>query len=109
MSNDLQSWPRSVWLFPAAVVAIGALPLPYGYYMFVRVVVCVTSGLLAWATYHGAARYRLWVILLGAIALLFNPIAPAHMGKQAWVVTDLAAAAMLVLHLVYVRGWKHRE
>lgn len=109
MPNDMQSWPRSAWLFPAIVVAIGALPLPYGYYALVRVVVCVASGLLAWATYNGEARHRLWVILLGALALLFNPIAPLHMGKQAWAVTDIATAAILVLHLFYVRGWKREE
>jgi hypothetical protein len=37
---------------------------------------------------------------MGAVALLFNPIAPVHLTRDAWGIIDLGAAALFGAHYV---------
>ena len=67
---------------------------PYGYYTLLRWVVCLTTGYLAYEGYKQGRRKS--PVLLGAIALLFNPIAPIHMSKSDWAVVDLVVAVILI-------------
>ena len=78
----------------AVLAFAGALSLPYGYYQFLRVVVCSWAGWAlaeTWKTEKGEVRW----LLLG-IALLFNPIRAVHFPKAVWACVDVATGAVLL-------------
>ncbi len=79
--------------------------LPYGYYNLLRFIVCATSGLIAVAAY----RYKKqnWMIAMGIIAILFNPIIPVHLAKANWTLIDLAVAVLFILFLG--KFWKRKK
>lgn len=102
---DFRGYPRVLWIGPAAIAVVGVLPLPYGYYQLLRLVVCCTFSGLAYATAKASPRMSAWPFILGAAALLFNPVVPAHLDKATWAVLDLLAAALLAVHMTLLRGW----
>lgn len=75
------------------------LPLPYPYYMLLRVIVFVVFVSLAFKLYKKAQRMDVemptWGWVLGAIGILFNPIFPAFLIRELWMVLDLAAGIFL--------------
>jgi hypothetical protein len=78
----------------AAMLFVGAAPLPYGYYTLLRLVAC---GVFAFAAFVAADRKQKvlpWVF--GLAALLFNPIVKVHLSKELWAFVDIAAAILLL-------------
>lgn len=82
---------------------VGALPLPYGYYPLLRWLVTVVAALGA-VSAHAQDRKE-WVWLLGATAVIFNPLFPPAFGKDAWAVIDLLAGVVLLM--AGTLGWRH--
>ena len=89
------------WLRVAAAVAVAVAALvllgSFGrhgreYYTALRWIVCAASVLLLW---RGVAAGLVWPWGLLAVALLFNPLAPIHLYRDAWKLIDLATAAVL--------------
>ena len=76
---------------------------PYGYYVFLRVVVCACAGFLAWQQWLMDARLSGWVALLAGIAFLFNPVLPIYLNRPLWAILDLGTAAALFVHFRVVR------
>ena len=74
---------------------IGAAPLPYGYYMLLRL---VATGVFFWAAYISYERkcdVLPWV--LGLLALVFNPIFKIHLPKELWAVIDVGTGILLLM------------
>ena len=93
--------PKEVAYIAAAVIAVGILPLPYGYYTFVRLVAC---GAFVWVALDSFQANRTAMgAICASLALLFNPIIPVHLTREIWFPIDLGAAAFLT----YL-GWKSR-
>ena len=85
-------------LWVCVVMLFLAIPSgwPYGYYTLLRWVVCLTTGYFAYEDYrHGRRKSP---ILLGAIAILFNPIAPVHLNKADWALADFVVAIILIFY-----------
>lgn len=59
---------------------------PYGYFVFLRIVVCLGAFVFA-AIFSGKKREML-VILFAGIAILFNPVFPIHLTREKWLVLD---------------------
>jgi hypothetical protein len=74
---------------------------PYGFYTFLRLVVCGSAAFMAYLA-NGQKRL-VWVVTLGAIAVLFNPIIPVHLTRSDWMPVDLVVAVVFVL--AGVRCW----
>lgn len=81
-------------LVTAAAVVVALGPLPYGYYLLLRLWCCGVSIVFAsrltppWAPPHG------WV--LGGLAVLYNPLLPVALGsKSLWTVVNVATVAYL--------------
>jgi hypothetical protein len=76
--------------FPALIAAIMLLlaiaPLPYGYYQFMRWVVCGIAVYIAVIAYRWDSKWATWVF--GAVAVLFNPIFPVHLSRDIWLPID---------------------
>jgi hypothetical protein len=94
--------PPPVVYIAAALLALGAAPLPYGYYTFLRLIVCGVFGLAAYVTFAKGAR--LLPYAYGLLAVLFNPIVKIHLPKEVWAVVDILAAVFL---LATVKRLKH--
>jgi hypothetical protein len=90
--------PASVmlWLAPAALLLVALLPLPYGFYTLLRLVVSGCAAALAVIAFR---RVDSTALLYGAIAILFNPIIPVHLDRSTWTVLDVMAAAWFLKHL----------
>lgn len=88
--------PASIVAFVVAVLLFCAiLPLPYGYYTFLRLTTCLGGLFLAHELYKQQQQNT--AILLIGIALLFNPIIPVHLSRGIWFSIDIMSA-MAFLH-----------
>lgn len=94
----------AVWLVPAAMLVVAVFPLPYGYYTLLRLVVCVAASVLVWQELRARGGVSAWTVGLALVALLFNPIVPIYLDREAWLPIDLAAAAALGTHWWRRRG-----
>jgi hypothetical protein len=87
--------PITVIYIGVAMLLIGAAPLPYGYYMLLRI---VATGIFVWAAFVAYERKNdvlPWVF--GLLAILFNPIIKIHLPKELWAVIDVAAGVFLLV------------
>jgi hypothetical protein len=70
---------------------LAVLPLPYGFYTFLRLAVSA-AGVFA-AIELMREKNFLWV-LFGAIVLLFNPLIPVYLDREVWFPIDLFVAGL---------------
>ncbi|MGO7532434.1 DUF6804 family protein [Rhizobium sp. WYCCWR 11146] len=78
----------------AAMLCLATLPLPYGYYMLLRLVVAVAACLAAFKFYSEKSQVDWKVCFFGGLALLFNPLLPVFLTRSLWLWIDLAAALL---------------
>lgn len=84
----------------ATLLLLATYDLPIGYYTFLRIAVCIVAACAIWHE-SNKRRSAVWFILLGAIAVLFNPVIPVHLGsRDLWVPFNLASAALLIVYAV---------
>ncbi len=82
---------RIFWITPMVVLAIGILPMPYGYYTLLRLVICGCSLYFAYHLYEKKDTAFVWVF--GFIAVLYNPVIPVYLyEKEIWIVVNLISA-----------------
>tara|TARA_B100001057_G_scaffold429013_1_gene454863 strand:- start:34 stop:345 length:312 start_codon:yes stop_codon:yes gene_type:complete len=86
-----------------STVALGValLPLPYAYYMLLRVGICGVFAYLAYTASQSNKQGLAWV--LGITAVIYNPFAPLHLGREVWTMINLATIGLLF----YVRSLSH--
>ena len=88
---------RLFWVAPLVVMGIGVLPMPYGYYNILRVVVCVSAVFMAvraMKTENG----QLLPWLFGGLALLYNPVLPVHLNEKAiWMMVNAFTAIVFIV------------
>lgn len=85
----------------AVVLVCCLLPMPYGYYQFVRLATCAGMG---WLAYEESSRKRHWYVLACvAVALLFNPLVPVYLGREVWSVVDAGLAVALIIWVYFER------
>ena len=84
---------KPVFYAAAVFIAVGALPLPYGYYQLLRLVAFIVFGWAALIAYEQKTYF--WPYVLGFGALLFNPLFKITMPKEFWMLADPAAGGLL--------------
>lgn len=94
-----------LWLIPAVMLLVAVAPWPYGYYQLLRVVVCISCGVLAYQSYERDGLTP-WTIGLAIVAAVFNPIVPVHLTREIWAVLNVAAASILLGHMYTEQGRK---
>ena len=94
----LVHWVPAIML----VLAFGAWP--YGYFMLLRVIVCLAASLIALDIYRRAGDFKLWCAVFVAIAVLFNPLLPVHLARAVWGVIDPAVAGLFAVHFFISRN-----
>jgi hypothetical protein len=68
--------PTAINYIATAMLFISVAPLPYGYYILLRLVVRGTFGYAAYIAYTKNNQSLPWVY--GVMAVLFNPIIKIH-------------------------------
>ena len=89
----------------AAVALIAIADLPYGYYTFMRLVVCATAVFVVVIAAKSGQTWAIW--LFGILGFLFNPVIPVHLTKGIWQPLDLVAAVALMVAAFAVRRRVH--
>lgn len=74
---------------------------PYGYFQFLRFVVCGTAAYAAFAEADSEKHAWLWMMI--GVAVLFNPLVPVHLTRETWQPIDVAAAVFFGVFLVVRR------
>jgi hypothetical protein len=74
------------------LLLLAILRMPYGYYVFIRWIACAGFAYGAFVAYK-LEQYG-WVWLLGAGAVLFNPIFPFRMHRTDWRTLDLVGSGL---------------
>jgi hypothetical protein len=84
-------------------VGLGILPMPYAYYVLLRIVLCISAAVgFRVATKSDDSA---WSWTYGVAALLYNPIFPVHMGsKMIWLGLNAATVVVFWLGATRFRG-----
>jgi uncharacterized protein DUF6804 len=80
-NNNKPNWDLFVSIGVPILLLIGLAPLPYGYYTFLRILVCASCIYLA-KKYHN--RFTARSIIFGLLGILYNPIIPIHLTREIW-------------------------
>ena len=86
-----------LWLLPTIMLFLALLPLPYGYYILLRVVVCTISGVICFVEYRKNG-IDIWSIIFGIFTLLYNPFFPMHLGRVIWTPVNVITALGFILY-----------
>lgn len=71
------------------------LPMPYGYYQFIRFGGLVIFGILAYQEWEATNNNK--AILYIILAILFQPFEKIALGRSLWNIVDTAVAGWLIL------------
>ena len=97
MKEENQQNNKVFWILPLVVMAIGLLPMPYGYYSISRLVVCGCSIFFTLRLVKTNQRNLAW--LFGGIAVLYNPLIPVHLNEKAfWIIVNIATAIIFIVN-----------
>jgi len=94
MTSDDRKIPLYVWLAPVAILALGLLRLPYGYYEFLRFAVCAAAALVAWQLFRSGGWGQLLAVAFVPLVLLYNPIFPVRLTRATWVPINVLTAGL---------------
>lgn len=105
---SLRTRPHLLPSLVAVGLLLGALvDNPYGYYVFLRWVVCASALFVIWAAYNPRRLWALWIF--GIIAVLFNPVVPIHAWRGFWIPVDVVVAILFAIAIVKVRRERIHE
>lgn len=86
--------PIPVIYIAVVMLFVGAAPLPYGYYMLLRL---VATGVLMWAAFVAYERkFEVVPWVYGVLAILFNPIVKIHLPKELWAAIDVGTGIFIL-------------
>lgn len=86
---------QKIQIAGAAVLLLCALPLPYGFYTIGRTIVTIIGAYLAFDYFsHNKSELAL---TFTAVAVVFQPFIRLGIGREVWLVIDIAVAILLLL------------
>jgi hypothetical protein len=105
---SLSKRPHFIPAVIAALLLLLALAdWPYGYYQFLRLVVCGVGIYMAVTVYQWRKMWAIW--LFGIAAVLFNPFAPIHLSKDLWQPIDVGCAVLFLAGAFLLRPEANHE
>ena len=78
------------------MLVVAVLPLPYGYFMFLRLVITAAAAYIAYENFN--KDIPVWGIVFVGVTLLFNPFYTVHFDKALWAVIDIVVAALFFIN-----------
>jgi len=70
---------------------------PYGFYQFLRIIVCGVSLYSLLTSLQVDKKFWIWVF--GVLTILFNPIFPIHLTREIWIIFDVVAGLVYILSI----------
>lgn len=100
-----------IWIAQAVVVLMLLMALFGGmsgdFWTLLRVVVSVA---FLWIGYLFFERQLVgWMIISGAVVILFNPISPFYLGREIWVIVDVGVVAVSIYSVYLLRTGTKRS
>jgi cobalamin biosynthesis protein CobD/CbiB len=83
-------------LFGSGAAFLGILPLPIDAYHLIRWIVAGTAALGCYEIFKSKTEDKNTRVLLGIIALVYNPIFPFYFNRSIWIFFDVIAGACLI-------------
>jgi hypothetical protein len=93
---------RIPFYIAAAMLFLGATPLPYGYYTLLRLIACGTFSLAAYASFVRSHKVLPWIYAI--MAITFNPVLKVHLEKSVWSIIDLGAGIFLLTTIRHLQS-----
>jgi len=90
MKPSRPSIPR---LIAAGLLFLALAKHSYGYYVFLRWIVCAVAAWTALQLHSSKSRLRWLTWPFAAAAVLFNPLVPVHLDRGSWAYLDVALGA----------------
>ena len=87
---------KSFLIVAAIMLLVAVLPLPYGFYTLLRIVVTASAAFAAYYFFKEGDDSQSGIILT-LIALLFNPLIPIHLDKVIWIPIDIGTAIYMYI------------
>ena len=88
MSIESLKSTRAMSLILSVALFIAIFDLPYGYYTFLRILVCLFSLIIIWIMYSNEKFLNPMIYGIIIAAILWNPISPIYLDKSTWIVFD---------------------
>ena len=88
---------NTIKIILAVLLFICLADMPYGYYQFVRFAAMIGFGILAFQATE--SENKTFVIVYGALALLFQPFFKIALGRELWNVVDVIVGIGIVISL----------
>lgn len=85
---------RLYLLIPAVLLMLAVLPMPYGFYTFLRIAVTLSAVITAYVIYQESQSLGWEVVSMGLVAILFNPVFQVSLSRTTWLPIDLLCAAL---------------
>lgn len=85
---------KYLYLILAALLMLCLAPMPYGYYQLVRFIALVLFAVFAYNTWR--QEQRSLAVVLGALALLFQPFVKVALGRAVWNIVDVIVALGMI-------------
>jgi len=83
------------WLIAAVMLVFAAVEKqPGSFYTLLRWVCCAAFAYSAVTSFQ--MKRMLWLWIFAALAVLFNPIFPAHLDRSLWIVADWFSTGAVV-------------
>ncbi len=86
---------QKIQIVGAIILLLCILPMPYGFYMIVRLATTIIAGYLAY-NYYKQKKQELF-ITFGIISVLFQPFIKFALGREVWLVVDIIVAIFLLI------------
>jgi len=80
------------------LLGVALLPMPYGYYTFLRISLCLLFGGVFSA--HVERGAVVWPLICGAVIVTYNPIISIHLARDEWTIINLATIVVAVVSAV---------
>lgn len=93
----------AVNIVSAALLLLAILDMPYGYYIFIRITICL-SAIYNIILLFKTSRTTLGIIFI-LVAILFNPLIIIAFDKGIWIFIDLIVALVYSVnsYLLYIK------
>lgn len=95
----MYNWLKQNWYRIAIIlIMLGAFgDFPYSYYQFLRWATAIASFYLAYSAYKN--KKVGWVWIFAIIGILFNPIIPFYLDREAWQFFNLVVAIIYFISI----------
>ncbi|MFH0775582.1 MAG: DUF6804 family protein [bacterium] len=94
-------WKEITRLITSLLLFLALAEHQDGYYQILRWVVCIVGAYTAYLSFR--MQKMIWAGIFGAVAILFNPIAPIHLSLEAWQPIDVITGILFIVSIFFVR------